>query len=357
MQADTRSHFFSSSSLHWTAASLFVIAILAWPTEPLRAGEVYKYVYPDGHVVYSDQAVPDPSSTPSGSEQAGSSNVAADTEIHAEQAPPPLTDYEQPPCPEDGYLWAPGYWAWGPDGWYWVPGAWARPPRPGLLWTPAFWQYDDSVYVFHRGYWAPHVGYYGGINYGHGYFGSGFVGGHWEGKAFAYNRSVSNVSDRVAHHFYDEPVANNHYTNRVSYNGGPGGTTSTPTARDRAVAAEVHFPATAIQRQSVPEATRQPAVMLHTYDSEVSTPGSSAEHRAAAMASAAAMYNSARASAMRSSATFHAGTSVNVPRGEAQRAEAPRATSTANPRLTAPTVGHSSSSTSMPRQATKPLTP
>ena len=27
--------------------------------------------------------------------------------------PPPLPDYEQPQAPGDGYLWTPGYWAWG----------------------------------------------------------------------------------------------------------------------------------------------------------------------------------------------------------------------------------------------------
>ena len=47
--------------------------------------------------------------------------------------PPVLPVYVQPPCPVDGYLWAPGYWAYGPDGYYWVPGVWVAPPRPGLL--------------------------------------------------------------------------------------------------------------------------------------------------------------------------------------------------------------------------------
>ena len=36
--------------------------------------------------------------------------------------PPALPVYEQPPCPGDGYLWTPGYWAYGPVGYYWVPG-------------------------------------------------------------------------------------------------------------------------------------------------------------------------------------------------------------------------------------------
>ncbi len=44
-----------------------------------------------------------------------------------------------------------------------------------------------GVYVFHAGYWGPHVGFYGGVNYGFGYSGSGFYGGRWEGGHFAYN--------------------------------------------------------------------------------------------------------------------------------------------------------------------------
>ena len=32
--------------------------------------------------------------------------------------PPPLPLYVQPICPEPGYIWAPGYWAYGPDGYF-----------------------------------------------------------------------------------------------------------------------------------------------------------------------------------------------------------------------------------------------
>jgi WXXGXW repeat (2 copies) len=42
-------------------------------------------------------------------------------------APPALPVYVQPPIPEPGYLWTPGYWAYGPDGYFWVPGTWVRP--------------------------------------------------------------------------------------------------------------------------------------------------------------------------------------------------------------------------------------
>ena len=43
-------------------------------------------------------------------------------------APPPLPVYVQPPCPAPGFVWTPGYWAWGPDGYFWVPGTWLLAP-------------------------------------------------------------------------------------------------------------------------------------------------------------------------------------------------------------------------------------
>jgi hypothetical protein len=48
-------------------------------------------------------------------------------------APPALPVYMQPLCPGEGYLWNPGYWAYGDAGYYWVPGVWVRPPQVGLL--------------------------------------------------------------------------------------------------------------------------------------------------------------------------------------------------------------------------------
>src|SRR5262249_10222656 len=86
-------------------------------------------------------------------------------------APPVLPVYGQPPIPGPGYLWTPGYWAWGPPGYYWVPGTWALPPRVGLLWTPGYWGWGGAGFVFHTGFWGPTVGFYGGINYGFGYGG------------------------------------------------------------------------------------------------------------------------------------------------------------------------------------------
>jgi hypothetical protein len=187
---------------------------------------------------------------------------AVDLEVHATEAPPPLPDYEQPPCPEDGYLWTPGYWAWGGGGYYWVPGTWVQPPRVGVLWTPAYWGFVGGVYAFHPGYWGPHVGFYGGVNYGFGYVGVGFVGGRWAGNSFAYNRTVNNVNVTNVHNTYNETVVNNVTINKVSYNGGAGGVAAAPTPQERAAAQEPHVAATPMQRQHVQEAARNPALAV-----------------------------------------------------------------------------------------------
>jgi len=53
--------------------------------------------------------------------------------------------------------------------------------------------YEGRKYAWHEGYWGEKVGFYGGINYGNGYFGTGFKGGHWEGNVFQHNTAVSKV--------------------------------------------------------------------------------------------------------------------------------------------------------------------
>ena len=95
--------------------------------------------------------------------------------------PPALPVYVQPVAPGPGYIWKPGYWAWGPDGYYWVPGTWVLPPEVGFLWTPGYWGFSAGLYNWHPGFWGPTVGFYGGINYGFGYPGHGYYGGYWRG--------------------------------------------------------------------------------------------------------------------------------------------------------------------------------
>jgi hypothetical protein len=163
-------------------------------------------------------------------------------------APPPLPVYTQPPLPGPGYIWTPGYWAWGPEGYYWIPGTWVLAPAVGLLWTPGYWAWGPSGYFFHVGYWGPRVGFYGGINYGFGYGGTGYQGGRWDHGQFAYNRSVTHITNTtVIHNVYDEHVTNV-TQNRVSFNGGNGGVPLQANAEERAYAAESHTPATSAQQ-------------------------------------------------------------------------------------------------------------
>jgi len=175
-------------------------------------------------------------------------------------APPVLPVYAQPPCPGDGYLWTPGYWAWGGGGYYWVPGTWVQPPRIGVLWTPGYWGFVGGVYAFHAGYWGPHVGFYGGVNYGFGYVGSGFAGGAWVGGSFSYNRAVTNVNVNIVHNTYNTTVINNVTVNKVSYNGGAGGIAAAPTAQERQFSQEPHVPPTQLQQQHVQQAAQNPAL-------------------------------------------------------------------------------------------------
>lgn len=109
------------------------------------------------------------------------------------QEPPALPEYDQPPAPGDGYIWTPGYWAWGRGAYFWVPGAWVLAPYDGALWTPGYWGYGDGGYFWNAGYWGPTIGFYGGINYGFGYFGTGFCGGYWLGHRFFYNSLYAHV--------------------------------------------------------------------------------------------------------------------------------------------------------------------
>jgi hypothetical protein len=162
-------------------------------------------------------------------------------------APPEIPLYEQPICPGDGYIWTPGYWAWDGNDYFWVPGTWVLAPEVGYLWTPPWWGWGGSAFLFHAGYWGPVVGFYGGINYGFGYFGRGFEGGRWDGGHFFYNRAVANINVNVIHNVYENRV--NVTVNRVSYNGGRGGIDARATAAEEAAARDRHIDAVAAQNE------------------------------------------------------------------------------------------------------------
>ena len=205
--ADTGGFQFNAG-MNTARATLLLALSLCASSALVRAQDVYKYVDAQGHVIFSD-------APPGAYEGSTAPDPQADDPSHAEsgapqftstETPPALQDEEQPPLAVAGNLWIPGYWAWGPTGYYWVPGQWVAPPRVGVLWTPGYWAYDGSEYVFYSGYWGPHVGYYGGVNYGHGYFGSGYSGGRWVGRTFNYNAAVSHLDARLIRNVYREQV-------------------------------------------------------------------------------------------------------------------------------------------------------
>src|SRR6266481_4315562 len=173
------------------------------------------------------------------------SNAQIAVGISVRIGPPILPVYAQPVCPGPGYIWTPGYWAYGEDDYYWVPGTWVVAPEPGFLWTPGYWGFAEGVYVWHGGYWGPHVGFYGGINYGYGYTGVGFWGGEWRGREFVYNRSVTNVNTTIIHNTYNRTViVNNTTINRVSFNGGNGGVNARATGEEMRAERDHHVRAT-----------------------------------------------------------------------------------------------------------------
>jgi hypothetical protein len=167
-------------------------------------------------------------------------------------APPALPVYDLPVCPGDGYIWTPGYWAWDSDDadYYWVPGTWILAPEVGFLWTPPWWGWEGGLWLFHAGWWGPTVGFYGGINYGFGYFGTGFWGGRWEGGHFFYNRTVvTNVVN--IHNVYNETINRTIVENHVSFNGGPGGINARATAEEEAAARARHIGAVEAQTRQI----------------------------------------------------------------------------------------------------------
>ncbi|HXZ61005.1 MAG TPA: YXWGXW repeat-containing protein [Steroidobacteraceae bacterium] len=217
---------------------------LAWVLAAALAGCVVEAPYPAQPV---DSTAPAPATD--------------ETEEQAPEPPPPLPVYEQPPPPVEGYIWTPGLWRWGVEGYYWVPGTWVAPPQVGFLWTPGYWALVGAVYLFHPGHWGPHVGYYGGINYGHGYDGEGFHGGRWVNNRFQYNTAVTNVNVTTVHNVYHETVVHNVAVNnpRVSYAGGPG-TRAQPNPAEAAHASEPRFKATPVQFQHHVDARAEPTL-------------------------------------------------------------------------------------------------
>jgi hypothetical protein len=187
-----------------------------------------------------------------------------DVGVSVQIAPPILPIYAQPPLPELGYIWTPGYWAYGDTGYFWVPGTWVEPPQVGFLWTPGYWAWGNGGYLWNAGYWGPTVGYYGGINYGYGYGGNGYAGGRWDHGHFDYNRSANNLRGVQVTNSYSRPVPGNGRPGRAAFNGGTGGTTARPSPGQEAAARAAHTQPTALQAQHEQAARGNPALRAST---------------------------------------------------------------------------------------------
>jgi hypothetical protein len=187
----------------------------------------------------SGQAAPDQSvPVPDASSDTDDSFNGEQPVATASEPPPPLPDYDQPQDPGDGYIWTPGYWNYASAGYYWVPGVWVQAPYEGALWTPGYWGTVHGRYGFFHGYWGPHIGFYGGVNYGFGYVGTGYQGGYWNSGHFFYNRTVNNINVTIVHNVYTHPVPSN--TVRISFHGGQGGIQIRPRPAELVALREPH---------------------------------------------------------------------------------------------------------------------
>ncbi|MGA2400037.1 MAG: DUF4124 domain-containing protein [Steroidobacteraceae bacterium] len=187
-------------------------------------------------------------------------NSAPVASVSSIATPPPLPEEDQPALSDDGSLWTPGYWYWRDQGYVWIPGVWVRPPRVGVLWTPAYWSKAGTVFVFHPGHWGPTVGFYGGVNYGYGYFGNGYTGGHWIGHSFAYNSAINHVDAAVAHHIYAQSVPGPASRGVLGYSAEPRkGDSTHAVSQQRSPAGAVNRTATGSAVDRAGETTPMPA--------------------------------------------------------------------------------------------------
>jgi hypothetical protein len=239
--------------------------------------------------------------------------------------PPPLPVYAQPICPGPGYMWTPGYWAWNDvGGYYWVPGTWVMAPV-GMLWTPGYWGFVGGVYSWHVGYWGPHVGFYGGINYGFGYGGVGFGGGEWRGGAFFYNRSVTNINVTNVTNVYNKTVVVNNVNNHYAFNGA-GGVNARPTPEEARYSAEPHTAALAAQMQHEQAASQNRASFAsenHGRPAIAATgrPGEFSGHGVVAAHAAGAPYQAPRMSPQEARVSSNEARNMNEGRNNESRPE------------------------------------
>jgi hypothetical protein len=68
-------------------------------------------------------------------------------------APPAPVVEVVPVAPAVGYVWTPGYWAWGAAAYVWRPGRYVLPPYAGAAWVPGLWGVRGGGYVWAGDHW------------------------------------------------------------------------------------------------------------------------------------------------------------------------------------------------------------
>jgi hypothetical protein len=84
------------------------------------------------------------------------SMAASNVSLYIGSAPPaPL--YERIPAPRNGYVWAPGYWAWNGHRHHWAPGYWIA-ERPGYVYSAPAWYQGSGGWYMQEARWTPYGG-------------------------------------------------------------------------------------------------------------------------------------------------------------------------------------------------------
>ena len=166
------------------------------------------------------------------------STDCAVTGISAEEAPPPLPEYDQPPIPAPGYIWTPGYWAGTTSiiiGCRVAGGA----AGGGHLLDASLLGLLQRSLLFIGGYWGSASVSTGASTMAMVMAAVASRAARWDHGAFYYNRAVTNLRGATITNVYEKNVV---ISNRdwVSYNGGRGGLTLRPTAEEEAAAREPH---------------------------------------------------------------------------------------------------------------------
>ena len=265
-------------------------------------------------------------------------------------APPVLPVYSQPMVPAEGYLWTPGYWAYGGEGYFWVPGTWVMAPNLDCSGHPDIGAGAATPSPGMKATGVPRSASTAGSTTASATVVSVIKAGIGTTEPFYYNRSVNNVNITNIHNVYNKTVINNTTMNHVSYNGGRGGINARPRAAEETAAHEQHRPPTEMQTQHVHAASSnhalfasvnhgRPAIAATAKPAEFSGRGTVAAKKAGVTYEAIgnrATGNKAtptRTNANRAAANKAAATRTNGNRPAAQRAAqpAPRPATAARP--------------------------